>query len=176
MCGSCLHGMFTAPEPSVMSDGDRDEARKLVERWCENEIPQGWQLDSPGHLRTTHDQKLAPVVRIDVHDGRTLIRVDGVPVRITAVEAAIRSVDAGLGPSLARALELALDDGDALRSVLAELRRQLDVLQASDEHDRLAESASDLLDALDGEGRDGGYLPDLLRDAADRIRAAKEQN
>lgn len=119
--------MFAVPEPLVMNDVERADARRLLERWCANEIPAGWVLARPGVLVGKGKQDIVvhrELGLIDVGWGIAASpiglggRLPPTPM-LHAVTAAIQSVDAGLGPALARTLERALDDGDALRGVIA---------------------------------------------------------
>jgi hypothetical protein len=147
VCGSCLHGMMIWPEPHLMDEAARADARKLVTRWCANEMPAGWSLLRPGCNYLTADPCFAVMVTGD------RIRVGRETVKIEAVEAAIASVTAGSTPGLVWTLEAALDDGDCLRGVIARAIQASDSIADSDAEEVIQVMLSILLEP-EPEGHD----------------------
>jgi hypothetical protein len=148
VCGRCHHGMLHGEKIITMDAAAREQARKLVAEWCDPKPPDGWAIVRPGYLQSDN-----PRFSIEVHDARTLIRIDGVWVRVTAVDAVLRSVNAGSSVALAHALEAALDDGDCLRGVIARAIRASDSIADNDAKDVIQEMLAILLEA-EPEGRD----------------------
>jgi hypothetical protein len=148
VCGRCHHGMLHGEKIITMDAAAREQARKLVAEWCDPKPPDGWAIVRPGYLQSDN-----PLFSIEVHDARTLIRIDGVWVRVTAVDAVLRSVNVGSSVALAHALEAALDDGDCLRGVIARAIRASDSIADNDAEDVIQEMLAILLEA-EPEGRD----------------------
>jgi hypothetical protein len=143
VCGSCLHGMITMPEPRLMDETARADARRLVSSWFANEMPTGWVLDRPGRVAVEgRDRELV----VEIHPGRALVRIGREMTRIAAVEAAIASVAAGTAPGLVWALQAALDDGDSLRGVIARAIEASNNIADRDAEDAIQEMLSILLE------------------------------
>jgi hypothetical protein len=148
VCGSCLHGMMAQPEPRLMDDTARADARKLVSSWFANEMPKGCSLDRPGRAHLYDDEKFSVAV---TKSG--LLCIGRVSVKIDAVEAVLASVTAGAAPGLVWALQAALDDGDCLRGVIARAIEASNNIADRDAEDAIQEMLQHLLEA-EPEGHD----------------------
>jgi hypothetical protein len=148
VCGRCHHGMLHGEKIVTMDAVAREQARQLVAEWCDPKPPDGWAIVRPGYLQSDN-----PRFSIEVHDARTLIRIDGVWVRVTAVDAVLRSVNVGSSVAIAHALEAALDDGDCLRGVIARAIQASNSIEDHDAEDAIQEMLSHLLEP-EPEGHD----------------------
>jgi hypothetical protein len=138
VCGRCHHGMLHGEKPVTMSEAAYRDARQLVADWCDPKPPNGWAMPEPGVIEDAGGTDRW----LDVRSGE--LRPLSIP--LDAVDVALRSMNVGSSVALVRALEAALEDGDALRGVIARAIEASDTIADSDAEDVVQEMLQILME------------------------------